>query len=52
MAVKSGVHAVRTAASPLAICVWPQRMRLNGMRLLRTAMIAKGAQPLSERGSR
>lgn len=49
--VNNGVVAFRIAASPPAIWVWPQTMRVNGMALLRTPMIARAIHTSRPRGS-
>ena len=50
--MKSGVVAFRIEARPLAISVWPQKIRLNGMRLFSPPMIRKAPQARYEVGMR
>ena len=48
--VNSGVVALSTEASPLAIRVWPETMSENGMTLLRSPITRNGIQPAQARG--
>jgi hypothetical protein len=48
--VKRGVLALRMAARPLPIVVWPHRIRLMGMALLRRPMTANARQARIEPG--
>ncbi len=50
--VKSGVVALRIAASPEAIWAWPQTMSENGTTLLSSPMPRKAAQTPGEPGMR
>ncbi len=52
MTVKNGVVALRIEASPPAIWVWPQAMRLKGTTLLRTPIAAKAAHMRRSPGTR
>ena len=52
MTVKNGVVALRIEASPPAIWVWPQAMRLKGTTLLRTPIAAKVAHIRRSSGNR
>ena len=49
--MNKGVVAFRIAARPLAIAVWPQTIRLNGIRLLSAPIITKAPPRRSERGT-
>ncbi len=51
MTVKSGVVALRMAASPAGIAVWPQKISEKGMMLLSSAMTASVSQTSRRRGS-
>ena len=47
---KSGVVALRMAARPLAIWLWPQAMRLKGTTLLMKPITKKAVQVSRSRG--
>lgn len=50
--MKSGTHAFRMAASPLAIRICPHRIKLNGITWLSVAMIANASHACPGVGSR